>query len=61
MYHEDEATEILRDICMGDNMLADATKEGKIELTAVCGGLLTVRSEVLRAVPSVRSSSRATE
>ena len=31
MLHEDEAAEILRDLCMGENMHATEPKEGKIE------------------------------
>ena len=34
MLHEDEAAEILRDICKGEYMRATAPKEGKIELIA---------------------------
>ena len=34
MLHEDEAAEILRDMCMNDGMSASKPKEGKIELTA---------------------------
>ena len=32
--HENEAAEILRDICMGEHMEPSEPKEGKIELTA---------------------------
>ncbi len=42
MLHEDEAAEILRDICIGGNMHATEPKEGKIELIADCDGLLKI-------------------
>ena len=41
MYHEDEAAEILRGICMGEGMSASKPKEGKIELTAEHDGLFS--------------------
>ena len=53
MYHEDEAAEILRDICMGEGMSASKPKEGKIELTAARDGLFLVDREKLRAVNSL--------
>ena len=53
MYHEDEAAEILRDICMGEGMSASKPKEGKIELTAEHDGLFLVNREKLRAVNSL--------
>ena len=53
MYHEDEAAEILRDICMGEGMSASEPKEGKIELTAARDGLFLVDREKLRAVNSL--------
>jgi hypothetical protein len=52
MLHENEAAEILRDICLGRNIRATAPKEGKIELIAAASGLLTVESERLNAVNS---------
>ena len=39
MLHENEAAEVLRDICMGENMRPTLPKEGKIELIAECDGL----------------------
>ena len=53
MYHEDEAAEILRDICMNEGMSASSPKEGKIELTAGRDGLFLVDRERLRAVNSL--------
>lgn len=52
MLHEDEAAEILRDMCMNDGMSASKPKEGKIELTAERNGLFLVDRERLRAVNS---------
>lgn len=53
MLHEDEAAEILRDATLGENITADAPKEGKIELTAACDGLLTIESDRLRQVNAI--------
>ena len=48
--HEDEAAEILRDICISEHMTATQPKEGKIEILADCNGLLKVNTEKLNAV-----------
>ncbi len=50
MLHEDEAAEILRDMCRGEFMECSRPKEGKIELTASIDGLLKVNRQGLRAV-----------
>ncbi len=50
MLHEDEAAEILRDLCQGEHMESSSPKEGKIELTAACSGLLKVNNRALQAV-----------
>ncbi len=42
MLHENEAAEILRAICMSDNMAASEVKEGKIELSSTVDGLFKV-------------------
>ena len=47
MLHEDEAAEILRDICIGENMHPTAPKEGKIELIAECDGLFIADTDRL--------------
>ena len=60
MLHENEAAEILRDICMGENMRASAPKEGKIELTAEVDGLLLIDTERLRAINSLGNMMIAT-
>lgn len=40
MLHENDAAEVLRRVCQGEHMKASQPKEGKIELTAECSGLL---------------------
>ena len=50
MLHENDAAEILREMCQSDNMRASAPKEGKINLIADMDGLLLVDTERLRAV-----------
>ena len=47
MLHEDEAAEILRSVCQNAQMDASKPKEGKIELTAQCDGVLKVDKEKL--------------
>jgi molybdenum cofactor synthesis domain-containing protein len=60
MYHENEAAQILRDICMGSHMQASEPKEGKIELTATCDGLFLVDTERLDKVNSLGQMMIAT-
>lgn len=48
--HEDDAADILRQMCHGTNMHATPPKEGKIELIADMDGLLMIDVERLRAV-----------
>ncbi len=50
MLHENEAAEILCEMCKGSHMGRSGVKEGKIELTAECDGLLKVDNEGLKAV-----------
>ena len=52
MLHEDEAAEILRQICMGDSetMTASEPSEGKIEIRAAIDGLLKIDREKLQQV-----------
>lgn len=52
MLHEDEAADILRQLCQNDCMNASPPKEGKIELTAAIDGLFLVDTERLRKVNS---------
>ena len=53
MLHEDEAAQILYEICAGENMHGSDTKEGKIELIADIDGLLKINREHLLAVNSL--------
>ncbi len=50
MLHENEAAEILCAMCLGDHMDRSEPKEGKIELSASCDGLLKVSHQGLKAV-----------
>lgn len=50
MLHEDEAADILRQICQGENMEATAPKEGKIELIAQTDGLFLADTQRMFAV-----------
>lgn len=58
--HEDEAAEILRDICLNEYMTATEPKEGKIEIKAAGDGLLKVDSRRLQAVNSLGEMMIAT-
>ncbi len=60
MLHENEAAEILRDLCRNDHMTASAPKEGKIELRAERDGLLLVDVERLRGVNALGEMMIAT-
>lgn len=51
--HENDAADILREICQGANMHATEAKEGKIELIADADGLLTIKKDKLLAVNSL--------
>lgn len=53
MLHENEAAEILRTICMSDNMTASEVKEGKIELFSTIDGLFKVDTERLDSVNAI--------
>lgn len=50
MLHEDEAAEILKDICINENMTYTAPKEGKIEITAICDGVLKIDTKRLDSI-----------
>lgn len=50
MLHENDAAEVLCAICRGDYMERSQAREGKIELTASCDGLLKVNNQGLRVV-----------
>jgi len=46
--HENEAAQILYEMCKNDHMHPSDVKEGKIELIADCNGLLKVDKEKLK-------------
>jgi molybdenum cofactor synthesis domain-containing protein len=50
MLHENDAAEILCTMCKGEHMSRSEVKEGKIELSAECDGLLKVHQDGLKAV-----------
>lgn len=50
MLHENEAAEILCRMCRNEHMERSEVKEGKIELTAACDGLLKINRSALKAV-----------
>ena len=63
--HEDQAAEILCRLCMGDSgnkgqMEASLPSEGKIEITAVCDGLLKIDGERLKKINSLGNMMIAT-
>lgn len=58
--HEDEAAEILRDICINEHMSASLPKEGKIEIKAEADGLLKINTERLNAVNALGEMMIAT-
>ena len=53
MLHENDAAEILRQICQGEHMHPSDVKEGKIELIADIDGVLKIEREKLRRVNSL--------
>ncbi len=60
MLHEDDAAEILRQICHGEGMRATQPKEGKIELIATIDGVLTIDVEKMDAVNALGDMMIAT-
>ena len=60
MLHENEAAQILYEMCRNDYMHPSAVKEGKIELIADCDGLFKVDREKLRKVNSLGEMMIAT-
>ena len=53
MLHENDAAEILRQICQGEHMHPSDVKEGKIELIADIDGVLKIEREKLRKINSL--------
>ena len=60
MLHEDEAAEILRQLCQNEYMTASAPKEGKIELTAMVDGVFQVDESRFDAVNELDDVTIAT-
>ena len=60
MLHEDEAAEILLELCINENMHRTDVSEGKIELIADCGGVLKVDTNRLNAINSLGEMMIAT-
>ena len=48
MLHENDAAQILYNICKGKHMRGSDVKEGKIELIAECDGVLKIDREEIR-------------
>ena len=53
MLHENDAAQILYDLCKNENMHAGEVKEGKIEVIADCDGLLKIDRKKLKAINSL--------
>ena len=60
MLHENDAAQILRDICKNEYMEESDVKEGKIEIIAGIDGLLKIDVDKLRAVNSLGEMMIAT-
>lgn len=60
MLHENDAAEVLREICQGEGMHPGPVKEGKIELIADIDGLFLVDLSHLRAINSLGEMMIAT-
>lgn len=58
--HEDEAADILCQICINEHMTKSDTREGKIEIFAAGDGLLKVNTEVLNQINSLGEMMIAT-
>ena len=53
MLHENDAAQILYDICKSEHMHPSEVKEGKIEVIADCDGVLKIDREILKGVNSL--------
>ncbi|MBQ7197657.1 MAG: molybdopterin-binding protein [Selenomonadaceae bacterium] len=58
--HENDAAEILKNICQGENLSASEVKEGKIELAAAFDGVFHVDEETLYKINDVEEICIAT-
>ena len=52
-YHENDAAQILCDVCINENMEPTPVKEGKIELKASCDGLFVIDVERLNEINDI--------
>ena len=53
MLHENDAAQILYDICKSEFMHPSEVKEGKIEVIADCDGVLKINRELLKGINSL--------
>lgn len=53
MYHENDAAQILCDVCINEHMEPTPVKEGKIELKASCDGIFTIDVERLNEINDI--------
>lgn len=53
MLHENDAAQILYDICKNDYMHPSEVKEGKIEVIAECDGVLKINRQLLKEMNSL--------
>lgn len=53
MLHENDAAQILYDICKNEHMRPSEVKEGKIELIAECDGVLKINRPLLKGINSL--------
>lgn len=60
MLHENDAADILREICQGDNISHGEVKEGKIELFADTDGVFMLDSERLKSINTIEDIMIAT-
>lgn len=58
--HENEAAEILKEICKGENISSSEVKEGKIELIAACDGIFTIDIDGVNKINSLGNMMIAT-
>ncbi len=52
-YHENEAAEILKEICCNEHMTASEIKEGKVEMIAASAGVFKVARDKIQAINSL--------
>ena len=53
MYHENDAAQILCDVCINEHMTPTPVKEGKIELKADCDGVFVIDVERLNEINEI--------